>query len=220
MNEKTEQNYLKNIFKLSQIHGKDVFTNFIAEAMQIKAASVSEALQKLSDKKLIIYTKYKPVSLTQTGLKIAVEVVRRHRLWEFFLCEKLQYKWDEVHGLAEELEHIYQGDFTDRLAFFLGNPETDPHGDPIPDKNGKFKPDSSIKLSNLDKNIEMIFTGIINHSTIFLHYLDKIKLKLGNRITIWEINEFDKSMIISINNSNNIFNISKEVGNNILVREK
>lgn len=218
MNKNTEENYLKNIFKLSQIHENQVFTNFIAEAMHIKAASVSEALQKLSDKNLIIYIKYKPVSLTQSGLKIAIEVVRRHRLWEYFLCEKLAYKWDEVHDLAEELEHIYQNDFTNRLDKYLGFPESDPHGDPIPDKNGKFKPDNSIKLSEIQKNKIVVFTGIINHSIEFLHYLDKIELKIGSKISIIEINNFDKSMLLKFEISEQIVFVSKEVSCNILVK--
>src|SRR6185312_6510017 len=138
MNTFTEENYLKAIYHLST-QEENVSTNQIAVSLNTKAASVTDMLKKLADKELINYAKYQGVTLTVQGEKVALNIVRKHRLWEYFLVEKLNFKWDEVHDVAEELEHISSRELVDRLDDFMGNPKYDPHGDPTPDRHGKFK---------------------------------------------------------------------------------
>ena len=134
----SEENYLKAIYHLELNSVKEISTNAIAEKMETKASSVTDMIKKLSEKKLIIYKKYQGVKITDFGKKTAANIVRNHRLWEFFLVDKLNFSWDEVHEVAEQLEHIKSPKLIDELDAFLGFPKQDPHGDPIPDKNGKY----------------------------------------------------------------------------------
>lgn len=215
MNSFTEENYLKAIYKLLE-NETVVTTNAIAEKMSTKAASVTDMLKKLSDKKLINYQKYQGVSLTTKGEKVALNIIRKHRLWEMFLVEKLSFKWDEVHDLAEQLEHIDSDKLIAQIDKFLNYPKFDPHGDPIPDANGKFQLQKSVPLSNLKLNEHCIMTGVVDHSSAFLQYLDKSGIVLGNDIKIKEVIAFDKSLQITVNKKNTLF-ISNEVAKNILV---
>lgn len=217
MNSFTEENYLKSIYHLSLTHKGSVSTNSIAAAMQTKAASVTDMLKKLSEKKLINYTKYQGVSLTETGSAIAISIVRKHRLWEYFLVEKLNFKWDEVHDLAEELEHISSVELIDRLDKFLDHPRYDPHGDPIPDQEGRIKNDELVSLSSLQTGRGGIIMGVRQHTPVFLQYLEKMGLTIGKQIKIIEIVEFDHSTIISINNNEQTISISRDAAKNILV---
>src|SRR6201996_7606541 len=173
MNTFTEENYLKAIYHLST-QSESVSTNQIAAALSTKAASVTDMLKKLADKELINYTKYQGVTLTTAGEKIALSIVRKHRLWEYFLVEKLNFKWDEVHDVAEELEHISSKELIDRLDDFMGNPKYDPHGDPIPDSNGKFKSHELKPVAGLIVNEIGIISGVRDHSTAFLQYLERM----------------------------------------------
>ncbi|WP_243389180.1 metal-dependent transcriptional regulator, partial [Flavobacterium psychrophilum] len=134
----SEENYLKTIYHLTTISDSEVSTNAIAEKMETKASSVTDMLKKLSEKDLINYKKYQGVSLTETGSLSAKMIVRKHRLWEVFLVEKLDFPWDEVHDIAEQLEHIKSEKLINKLDDFLGNPTEDPHGDPIPNANGQI----------------------------------------------------------------------------------
>ena len=219
MNSFTEENYLKAIFKLIEQEGDLVSTNAIAEKMNTKAASVTDMLKKLSDKKLINYQKYQGVTLTSKGEKIALNIIRKHRLWEMFLVEKLDFKWDEVHDVAEQLEHINSDKLIEQIDKFLNYPKVDPHGDPIPDAKGKLHIRKSKTLSQFSKNDICVMTGVVDHSPAFLQYLDKSGLTLGNEIKIKDSIEFDKSLQITINKQNTIF-ISHEVAKNILVITK
>jgi DtxR family transcriptional regulator, Mn-dependent transcriptional regulator len=212
-----EENYLKAIYKLTERNKDGAYTNDIANELHVKAATVTEAFKKLSDTGLIHYEKYKAVTLTDEGRAVAVKTIRKHRLWEVFLVEKLGFKWDEIHPMAEELEHIGFEELTERLAKFLGNPEFDPHGDPIPDKNGNFAKNKSVKLSSLSVGKTVTMTGIENHTTSFLQHLDKLGLKLGVTITIKEIVDFDKSILVSINDKKDVY-LSQELANNILCK--
>src|SRR5437868_332834 len=151
MNTFTEENYLKAIYHLS-LQSESVSTNQIAASLNTKAASVTDMLKKLADKKLINYARYQGVTLTVEGERVALSIIRRHRLWEYFLVEKLSFKWDEVHDVAEELEHISSKELIDRLDDFMGNPKYDPHGDPIPDCNGLFKAHELKAVSTLVLN--------------------------------------------------------------------
>jgi DtxR family Mn-dependent transcriptional regulator len=215
MNSFTEENYLKAIYKLLE-NETVVTTNAIAEKMSTKAASVTDMLKKLSDKKMINYQKYQGVSLTNKGEKVALMIIRKHRLWEMFLVEKLSFKWDEVHDVAEQLEHIDSDKLIAQIDKFLNYPKFDPHGDPIPDVNGKFQIQKSVLLSTLKLNEQGVMTGVVDHSSAFLQYLDKCGIVLGNDIKIKEVIAFDKSLQITVNKKNTLF-ISNEVAKNILV---
>ncbi|MDB5118887.1 MAG: iron dependent repressor [Sphingobacteriales bacterium] len=212
----TEENYLKAIYHLSSNEKLTVTTNGISELFNITAASVTDMLKKLADKQLINYKKYQGVTLTNFGRDTAVEVIRKHRLWEVFLVEKLGFKWDEVHDIAEDLEHVNSKVLTERLDIFLGNPKVDPHGDPIPDKYGKINHQKLVKISSLKTNQTGTISGVSEHSAIFLRYLEKSGLILGTRIELSEIIEFDGSAMLILDKKREI-TISREAANNILV---
>ena len=215
----TEENYLKAIYKLIEQGNNTVTTNAIAEKVQTRAATVTDMLKKLSDKKLINYQKYQGVTLTAKGEKVALTIIRKHRLWEMFLVEKFNFKWDEVHDVAEQLEHINSDKLVEQLDKFLNYPKIDPHGDPIPDVNGKLQTLKSKSISNFKKNELLVMTGVVDHSPAFLQFLDKSGIALGDEIAIKEIVEFDKSLQITINKKNTFF-ISNDVAKNILVMTK
>lgn len=209
-----EENYLKAIFKLSQI-AENVSTNQIAAELATKASSVTDMLRKLAEKLLINYTRYQGVSLTQTGEKVAINIIRRHRLWEYFLVEKLHFKWDEVHDMAEEMEHISSNELIDRLDEFMGFPSRDPHGDPIPDSKGNFKKNDLKPISVVDVNTCGIISGVKDHSTAFLQYLEKHELTIGKKITVKEIITYDNAVILQMGNKD--IQISRDVAINLLI---
>lgn len=212
----TEENYLKIIYHLSQNHDGTVQTNAIAEKMQTKAASVTDMIKKLADKELVDYKKYQGVKLTLTGKSAALNIVRKHRLWEVFLVEKLNFRWDEVHDIAEELEHINSSELIERLDEFLGFPKSDPHGDPIPDKSGKFDAVAFVKLNKLKRGDEGLIMGVSEHSSAFLKHLEKSGLTLGKGIKITEINDFDGSIELMLERKN--LSVSREVAKHILIK--
>ena len=211
-----EENYLKAIYTLETVTQKDVNTNLIAEKMQTKASSVTDMIKKLSDKQLVLYKKYKGVQLSAKGKKIAALIIRKHRLWEFFLVEKLHFSWDEVHEIAEELEHIKSKKLIDRLDSFLEFPKVDPHGDPIPDKNGKIIKRKKVKLSTLKENEQSVLLSVKDSSVDFLKYLNKKKIAIGNTIKVLSIEPFDKSMQIEMNSKQ--FVISEDVAENLYLK--
>ena len=213
----TEENYLKSIYKLSERVDSKITTNAIAELLKTKAASVTDMVQKLSDKKLLKYEKYKGVSLTEKGRLVAVETVRKHRLWEVFLFEKLQFGWDEVHDIAEQLEHINSEVLTNKLDDFLGNPSHDPHGDPIPTRNGEIKKSNLILLCDAKLKQKLIMSGVADHSASFLQHLNKIAITLGSKLELIDKNEYDGSIEIKVVADKNL-HLSKEVAKNILVK--
>lgn len=214
----TEENYLKAIYHLSHLKGGgSVSTSELAESTSTRAASVSDMLRKLSDKKYIHYVKYQGVTLTDSGTQIALRIIRKHRLWEVFLVEKLGFGWGEIHDIAEQLEHIESLELTQRLDDFLGNPKFDPHGDPIPDVKGNLPVTESIKLSTAPVDKQLIVMGVLEDSATFLQHLDKINLKLGIHIFIKEISDYDKSMEILLNGKETL-RLSLEVARNILVK--
>ena len=212
----TEENYLKTIYHLSSTNSLVVSTNQIAEITNTKAASVTDMLKKLSEKKLINYIRYQGVTLTESGKNAALNIIRKHRLWEFFLVEKLGFKWDEVHEIAEELEHINSESLINRLDDFLGNPSVDPHGDPIPDRKGAIQQKKMIRISEMNQSECGIISGVSEHSSIFLKLLEKLGLTLGTHVLVREKNEFDGSVIIQINEQNDQ-SISRELAKNILI---
>lgn len=216
MNSHTEENYLKAIYKLLEKTGKEVSTNAIAERVNTKAASVTDMLKKLSDKKLINYKKYQGVTLTDKGEKIAVSIIRKHRLWEVFLVEKLKFKWDEIHDIAEQLEHIKSDPLIERIDAFLNYPKFDPHGDPIPDIKGRFQEQKSQLLSSITQGTTCTVTGVVDHTPLFLKHLEKLGVLLGTEIKLRAITPYDQSLEVSLNKNRDI-HISNEVAKNILV---
>ncbi len=218
MNSFTEENYLKAIFKLSLKTEGGVSTNSIAESLETKASSVTDMVKKLSEKKLVNYKKYQGVSLTKKGKDIAVSIIRNHRLWEVFLVEKLNFKWDEVHDLAEDLEHINSKKLTDQLDAFLEYPKYDPHGDPIPDKNGNIHRHQDITLADLNIKEQGIVVGVKEHSKSYLNHLETINLVLGSEILVEEIVDFDRSMGVTVNKNKSV-NISHQASKNLIIKK-
>jgi DtxR family Mn-dependent transcriptional regulator len=216
MNSFTEENYLKAIYHLSKDDGSVVTTNSISEAINTTAASVTDMLKKLAEKKLISYVKYQGSTLTDSGRRAAANIIRKHRLWEVFLVEKLDFKWDEVHDIAEELEHINSPELITRLDHFLGFPKTDPHGDPIPDSEGNFHQKKLTKVSKLLPGQQGRISGVSEHSAVFLQLLEKTGLILGAVLNIKDVLEFDGSVTLVIDQIKEV-TISREVAKNILV---
>lgn len=213
----TEENYIKAIFHLSKNEKDAVSTNAIAAELLTAAATVTDMLKKLADKKLIKYERYKGVSLTKNGLQLAGKIVRKHRLWETFLVEKLNFKWDEVHEIAEQLEHIQSDELIERINKFLGNPKADPHGDPIPDSDGNLIPIPSKPLTKASSHDVHTVASVGDQSVSFLQMLDKLKISIGSKIKIIEKHEFDGSMQVKVNNQPTI-NISEQLGKNLIVK--
>jgi DtxR family transcriptional regulator, Mn-dependent transcriptional regulator len=213
----TEENYLKAIFKISEKENKSASTNSLAKHLQTTAASVTDMLKKLAEKELILYEKYKGVSLTSTGKKMATALIRRHRLWEVFLVEKLRFDWDKVHDIAEELEHVYTEELILRLDAFLDYPKFDPHGDPIPTAEGRFTLRSQLPLSDISTGQLAQVVAVKEHSNAFLKYLNKIKVKIGSQIKILERIEFDSSLKILIDNKESSV-VSDHVAQTLLVK--
>ena len=211
-----EENYLKAIFKLSCGSILPVSTNAIADQLKTTPASVSDMLKKLAAKHIINYVKYQGVTLTEGGQKVALQLVRRHRLWEVFLVQKLKFNWDEVHEVAEELEHINSELLIRRLDQYLGFPQQDPHGDPIPAEDGRIRQQEQQLLSALPVNASGVVSGLNNTQPLFLQYLDKIGIYLGAKVKVKDKVPFDNSVEVSIDNHSNIL-VSQEVSSKILV---
>ena len=211
-----EENYLKTIFHLERKLKSEVSTNALAERMQTRASSVTDMMQKLADKKMLVYKKYKGVQLTEKGKKAAAYVVRKHRLWEVFLVDKLNFHWDEVHDIAEQMEHINSVELIKRLDAFLGHPDFDPHGDPIPDKDGNIKKAEKRLLSELIKNQIGICVGVKESSPEYLQYLDKKRISIGTKINVLGKEFFDGSMMIQVGRDQ--FFVSKQIAENLYVQ--
>lgn len=212
-----EENYLKAIFKISEKDGKAASTNAVAAELQTTAASVTDMLKRLAEKELIAYEKYRGVTLTEAGHQLATALIRRHRLWEVFLVEKLRFAWDEVHDLAEQLEHVQGDALVDRLDEFLGYPKFDPHGDPIPDAQGKWTYRQQTLLATLEPGQRGVVTGVEDHSAVFLQYLDQSGLILGAALTLLERFPFDNALRIRTADGREL-TISEKVGQHLYVK--
>lgn len=209
----SEENYLKAIYHLGQHGTATVSTNAIAEKINSKASSVTDMIKKLADKNLLNYVKYQGVSLTSKGRSAAALVVRKHRLWEVFLVNKLNFSWDEVHDVAEQLEHIKSLKLVNELDAFLEFPTHDPHGDPIPDKDGNISPIKSVNILEIEEGKTGILSFVKDSSDMFLKYLNKNNLSLGDTIKVLGVEPFDKSLSIQTDTKNMI--ISNEVAQNL-----
>ncbi|MBU2997690.1 metal-dependent transcriptional regulator [Cellulophaga baltica] len=212
----SEEDYIKAIYHLGTSGNERVATNAIAEQMETKPSSVTDMIRKLSEKEYVSYKKYQGVSLTESGIGKALSIVRKHRLWEVFLVDKLDFSWDEVHEIAEQLEHIKSEKLIDSLDKHLGFPKFDPHGDPIPSKSGVLTKTTKMLLNELKVNQSGICVGVKDSSAPFLKFLDKHGIALGDKITVLDKEDFDGSLHININDKSIL--ISHQIGSNLYVR--
>jgi DtxR family Mn-dependent transcriptional regulator len=211
----SEENYIKAIFHLQRQDGI-VSTNELANELKTKPASVTDMMKKLKAKKLLHYQPYQGFRLSSEGSKVALVIIRRHRLWEYFLAEKLKFSWDEVHEVAEDLEHVSNKKLIDKLDEFLGFPRVDPHGDPIPDANGRIEISKKICLTELPLNMTAVVSNVSDQSSEILELLEHKKIAIGTRLEIKKRFEFDQSMEVKIGRQP-AFTISKQLAENIFV---
>tara|TARA_R110002073_G_scaffold56835_9_gene144468 strand:- start:24233 stop:24886 length:654 start_codon:yes stop_codon:yes gene_type:complete len=209
----SEENYLKAIYHLGNQGGDAVSTNAIAELIDTKASSVTDMIKKLAEKELANYIKYQGVSLTESGRLTAKSVIRKHRLWETFLVNKLNFSWHEVHEIAEQLEHIKSEKLIDKLDDFLDYPTHDPHGDPIPDKLGNYTKIKSKSILNINTGSQGVLISVKDSSKAFLKYLNKNELALGDTIKVIDFEPFDDSF--TIETKSKTMTISKNVAENL-----
>ena len=212
----TEENYLKAIFHLSESGNQPVLTNDLASKMHTKAATATDMIKRLSGKGLIAYEKYYGVQITKTGKTEALRIIRKHRLWETFLVDKLNFSWDEVHDVADQLEHIQSPLLIEKLDHFLGYPKSDPHGEPIPDKHGKMLELKQLTLSETDPKKKATLLAVKDDSPAFLKYISQLGMRLGSRISILNKTEFDGSQEIVIDGKKKAF-ISRDAADNLIV---
>jgi DtxR family transcriptional regulator, Mn-dependent transcriptional regulator len=212
----SEENYLKNLYKLNNSKVKKVNNIALSKELDLNPATVLEMVRKLSAKRLVRVHPDKTIHLTETGKKKALLIIRKHRLWEVFLTDKLKYNWNEVHELAEQLEHIESEDMVDRLEAFLGYPGYDPHGDPIPDRNGNIKIKSSISLTSATNGKTYLVTNLADTSDSFLDYLGKLNIKPGTKLKLAGHNDYDNSVTILVQKK--FIQLSEKAARNILVQ--
>ena len=215
---RSEENYLKAIFSLST-DGESVATRRLARELDAKDSSVTDMVKRLAKKGLIHYKKYHGVSLTDRGRPLAIKVIRRHRLWEVFLVEKLGFNWDQVHEIAEQMEHIQSEELIDRLDAFLEHPKIDPHGDPIPDKMGNIDDSFHIVLSEAEEGVPLKIIRVMDDSTEFLQYLDATGISIGDHLEITDFILYDQSLQIKFEGGKEL-HLSQKVSDNIVVMER
>ena len=215
---RAEENYIKTIFHLGGNTSKLISTNAIAEEMDTKPSSVTDMAKKLAEKGLLDYVRYQGVSLTEKGRKTALAIIRKHRLWEVFLVKKLDFTWDEVHKVAEQLEHIKSEKLIDKIDEMLDFPKYDPHGDPIPTKDGEFQEREKQLLSELHEDERGVCLGVKDTSPSFLKFLDKNDIALGNTIKVVDKEDFDQSMSIEI--QGRTLHISNQIATNLYVKKQ
>ncbi|MBU9937076.1 MAG: metal-dependent transcriptional regulator [Ferruginibacter sp.] len=211
----SEQNYIKRIYHLQQESGL-VNTNSLAAEMHTRAASVTDMLKKLKSKKLLQYERYRGFKLNEAGKKAALDVIRKHRLWEYFLAEVLKFDWDKVHPIAEQLEHINSDELIQRLDKFLGNPSFDPHGDPIPDGNGKIPVMNQLSLSDVPVKKQVTVSSVGNQTAQMLEMLRHYKIALGTQLQVIQKFTFDGSLEIKVLKQSSCI-ISEQVAKNVFV---
>lgn len=211
----SEENYLKAIFHLADKENT-VTINEISKFLDVKMPSVNNMMKKFAEKNWVRYESYKPLKITDSGKKQAALVVRKHRLTEMFLVEKMNFGWENVHEIAEQLEHIHSETFFDKMDEILNFPKYDPHGEPIPDKDGNIIAQDLKKLSECEKHQKVIFTSVTISDDDFLTYLNIKNLELGKEIEILDIEIFDKSMTVKIDKTPTV--LSKIVCDKILVK--
>lgn len=212
----TEENYIKHIYHLQQQTGYTT-TNELAAALKAKPASITDMLKKLSTKKIVNYEPYKEFQLSHNGKKVALGIIRKHRLWEYFLVEKLQFGWDEVHEIAEELEHVSSKELIEKLDAYLNHPRFDPHGDPIPDSNGKMSPLPQVNLLELSFNTTAAVTSVGNQSSELLELLKHKNIQIGTILEVKKKFSFDNSIEVKVKNHQAI-TISEQLARSLYVK--
>ncbi|OWK98520.1 iron (metal) dependent repressor, dtxr family protein [Kaistella haifensis DSM 19056] len=212
----SEENYLKAIFHLMNTDNT-VTINELSKVLSVKMPSVNNMMKKFAEKGWVIYESYKPLKITVAGKKQAALVVRKHRLTEMFLVEKMNFGWENVHEIAEQLEHIHSETFFDKMDELLNYPKYDPHGEPIPDKEGNIIAQDLKKLSNCKVGESVVFTAVTITDEDFLNFLNKNKLVLGKEIKVLNIEKFDKSMLVKIQEEEIV--LSNIVCDKILVKQ-
>ena len=210
-----EENYIKSIYHLQRADDT-VSTNALAERLKTKPASISDMLKKLQAKGLVNYNRYKGFRLTREGNKAALGIIRRHRLWEYFLVDQLQFNWEDVHEVAEQLEHVSNSKLVDKLDAFLGYPKFDPHGDPIPDGNGKINFQDQMPLFSLPLNTAAVITSVKSESSDLLSFLSSRKITIGTKVEVKRRLDFDNSLEVKVRSRQPI-HISEQVANAIQV---
>lgn len=212
----TEENYLKSLLKIAFESGtNEAGTNELASHLAVKPATVNDMLKKLKEKELVDYKKYGKIRLTNKGKKIALEIIRKHRLWETFLYQKLAFSWDEIHEIAEQLEHVQSAKLVDKLDKFLDYPDFDPHGDPIPNKEGEIKVQHKKTLSEIQVGKSCKMLAVKDNSSPFLQYVVKVGLGINNKITVLSIQDYDSMMVIEVNGQQS--SVSQKFAENIFV---
>ena len=214
----SKEDYLKAIYHLQEGQSM-VTTNALAAALQAKPASITDMLKKLKKEKLLNYERYKGFRLKNEGKKVAVHIVRKHRLWEYFLVNKLQFGWDEVHEIAEELEHLSSKKLVDRLDAFLEYPETDPHGDPIPDSQGRFTQEKLVSLLDYPLNKMAKVSCVASQTKEMLDLLQHKNIQIGTRLEVKKRFPFDNSLELKIRNQPPI-TVSEQVAKNLMVKDE
>lgn len=216
LNSTTEENYIKAIYSLQKkLFGK-VSTSALSAKLDLKPASISDKIKKLAEKELIEYQKSKGVQLTEKGEKLALKIIRKHRIWETFLVEKLRFSWDQVHELAEQLEHIDSDELVNRLDSFLNFPKFDPHGDPIPDKNGVLAENVVVSLTEAPFNQTLVFASVAKDNPNLLQLIDRLSLSLGDSLKLLNKEEFDESFYVL--HQNKTLHLSKKVAETVQVK--
>lgn len=210
----TEENYLKAIYALEEKNTM-VDNQSIAALLKNTPASVSDMLKRLTKKELIIYQPYRSIKLTEAGRRIALQIIRKHRLWETFLVNCLGFQWEQIHPVAEQLEHIDSDLLIERLDAYLGYPKFDPHGDPIPSPSGEITPQSGFLLTNAQKNDILIVVAVRNDEESFLSYLNKVNIAIGKEIRIIDKIPFDLSIEVAFDNK--VINLSQRIASQIVV---
>jgi len=212
----TEENYLKALLKLTfESETNEAGTNELAGLLALKPATVNDMLKKLKEKQLVNYEKYGKITLSGKGKKIALEIIRKHRLWETFLFEKFKFTWDEVHEVAEQLEHIQSVKLIEKLDDFLGYPKFDPHGEPIPDSKGEMERNIKKNLSDIKAGNSCRMVSVKDNSSSFLQYVDKVGLAINSRILVVSKQEYDALMVIEVNGITST--VSQKFAENIYV---
>lgn len=219
VNSTSEENYLKALYHLYTSDNKNLTVTELASELKVSAPSATHALQRLSEKKLVQYEKHKTFKLTKKGEALAKQVIRKHRLWELFLVNKMGFKWDEVHEIAEQLEHVQSTKLIERIDEMLNYPQFDPHGDPIPDVNGNLPETKSFSLTKGKKGETYNITGVTDHSTSFMNYLNSIDIGIGKKIKLLNILSYDGSVVIGRKSSNGEVTLSNLVAQHLQVEK-
>lgn len=212
-----KENYIKALFYLHQ-KSEDISLSELGEELNVSKPTANEMIKKLQQEGIVISKKYKPIKITEKGKQSAAEIIRKHRLSEMFLLQVMKFGWEEVHEIAEDLEHIKTDKFFDRMDELMGFPKTDPHGSPIPDKNGNFNKLNYKRLSQIPVNTSVVVKALRDSSTDFLLFLNNKTIKLGTTITINEIESFDGSLTVSYLEHSKIV-LSTSICDRILVEQ-